>query len=586
MVRPSIPHDVMEIAQSVMEGLACPRSLAVAIMLRHGEWEQILGLSVDPAHYNNSESVWTAMQATYLLKKNVDMPGTSPALRKEKAIKQFFLNESACFRTNQRLNDYVYDYNLTHPSERKLLKVIGSVRKVVQQILGDSPPSNWEGRFGPGATMSDKATETCVPDKMSSVPTLTSDAWPFLFPWTGTLWAKAVAASGAGEVRFIGGNSFFTVPKDAITERGCAKEPSINSFYQLGLGRVMKQLLRSWGLDLKTGQDVHRRVACSASKSGRFATIDLSQASDTMSSTLVRLLVPPRWFEVLNALRSPTTNVDGKTVWLEKFSSMGNGFTFELETVLFAAITHVMCQEQTVPGYDLFVYGDDIIMPTEYSRDVISALSFFGFQVNKAKSFVEGSFRESCGGDFYNGVAVRPFKLEEMPYEPQHYVSLANGLRRSASSDAGRRDSRMRELLRAWFKVLDQIPVTVRGCRGPEDLGDLVIHDDKERWDTRWRSNGIRYLRVYRPARYKRVRWDGFGYDVQFAAAIYGVRRRKFPGARAPFLAGGGATELDISTDVDVSNRLLPTFCTGGSEGDLVPRDGVAGYKVGWVAYS
>lgn len=581
MVLESLPTDVVDITLSFMEGLACPRSLTIAILVRHHEWEQIATMECDILHYNNPEDVYAARAASGFLKKCSGLPGLTDKLRFDKAVKQFYLNEASCYKSNLRLWPFVY--NTYDDSDLRIMAFIKDVQKVVREILGDAPPSNWEGRFGPGATQSDKSVQSTVPDKMSSVPTMTHEAWPFMFPWTGTLWAKAVAASGA-KVEFIRGNSFFTVIKDALTDRGCGKEPSINIFYQLGLGSEMKRLLRTWGLDLMLGQDVHRRVACSASLSGRLATIDLRQASDTMCRALVRLLLPPRWFEVLDALRSPTTNVDGKTVYLEKFSSMGNGFTFELETVLFAAIAFTACRGAAVPGKSLLVYGDDIIVPTVFAKDVMSSLSFLGFTVNETKSFVSGAFRESCGGDFYDGVAVRPFHLKELPSEPQHYIALANGIYRLGHSDQG--GCRMHNLRRSWFRVLDQIPAHIRSCRGPKDLGDLVITDSEERWTIRWRDNCIRYVRVYRPAQYRRVRWDGFGYDVQLAAAVYGVRRKIFPGASKTSHVLGSRTVTYEQLVKAAYGETPATWVTGGSEGDLVPRDGVLGYKVGWVPFS
>jgi len=130
--------------------------------------------------------------------------------------------------------------------------------------------------------------------------------------------------------------------------------------------------------------------------------LDLKNASDSVARRLVELLLPKRWFEVLNDLRSPTTLIGNQVVLLEKFSSMGNGFTFELETLVFLAIVLALNPAHKA-GKNVFVYGDDIICPTRSSSDVIAALSFFGMTVNKEKSFTYGMFRESCGRDYFNG---------------------------------------------------------------------------------------------------------------------------------------------------------------------------------------
>jgi len=52
------------------------------------------------------------------------------------------------------------------------------------------------------------------------------------------------------------------------------------------------------------------------------------------------------------------------------------------------------------------VYGDDIIIPTDMVSEALRSLTAYGFVVNRHKSFWNGKFRESCGGDFYDGIDV------------------------------------------------------------------------------------------------------------------------------------------------------------------------------------
>jgi hypothetical protein len=280
--------------------------------------------------------------------------------------------------------------------------------------------------------------------------------------------------------------------------------------------------------------------------------MDLSNASDTISRNLVKLLLPGRWYDVLDDLRSKKTEFRGSWYLLEKFSSMGNGFTFELETLIFLALTLALDTSWDdpkgphflVPGVNVFIYGDDIIAPTEYSNDLLACLEFFGMSVNKRKTFVSGPFRESCGGDFFLGRDVRPYFLKESPCEPQQLISLANGLRRLSRGA----ESRSRHVNRAWFSILDALPSSIRCLRGPEDLGDIVLHDTQDRWQLRCRPSGIRYIRTYRPVRFSKVSLANFKPDVVLAAAVYGLGPR-------------------------------------GSEG-IIPRNPVCGYKIGWVPYS
>lgn len=553
MNRKGLPGDLESVVLTLCEDIATPLSLSVAILIRYREWDQIAVKRIDPANYVDAERFAADYAVVSLLCKLEDLPTTFD--KKKVALDGFFDAERACYWTNERLSPWVHTpSSLWEPGVAA--DVLSTARKMIASVLG-RPPSLLEGRFGPGSTFGDKGLLTTVADKMSSRPTLTSSAIPFLFQWTGTAWATA-CANGGRELSFVPGNRFTTVPKDCTKFRGIAIEPSINLFYQLALGLVVRRQLKRSGLDLIVGQDIHKRVAREASIRGHLATIDLSSASDTICYNLVKLLLPRDWFDLFDMLRSPKTLVQGKWIKLEKFSSMGNGYTFELETLIFnslarAAVLH--SGGNPINGVNVFTFGDDIIVPTEHARGVIAVLRYFGMSLNTKKTFVTGPFRESCGGDYFDGVNVRPHFLKESPHEPQHFIALANGIRRMAFNDHTP-DSRFDHLRRTWFRILDALPSHIRRLRGPQDLGDLVIHDSEEKWQTRQRSC-IRYIRTYRPARYRVVGWEHFRPDVVLACAVYGT--------------GDGAVG-------PTGRRSKPLGIT--------PRDSVLGYKVGWVPYS
>jgi hypothetical protein len=219
-------------------------------------------------------------------------------------------------------------------------------------------------------------------------------------------------------------------------------------------------------------------------------------------------------------------------VRLEKFSSMGNGFTFELETIIFACLARSVI---TLSGGDptlVKCYGDDLIVPATNYRDVLAALRMFGFEPNTKKTFGEGPFRESCGGDFWGGVPVRAHYLESIPDEPQQWISLANGLRRIATVPGNPQLSKERWefVKKAWFMAQDPIPSEIRRCRGPASLGDIVIHDIEETWslvdtkkvrdhDPSWEQ---RYIRAYLPVP-KVLPWYYWLPAVQLASCTLGL---------------------------------------------------------------
>lgn len=544
-----LSREVKTVALAICDGFSGPFSDNVRKCIEEERWDDLVNIKVDPKAFVHPEDYFNAVVCVSFLRKYEDLPTTID--RKQVAIDGFFSAEKECYRANQRL--YPFIYNTYGEEDEAVFGFIRSVRKEMEATIGSRPPANPAGRFGPGSTYGDRGSLTTVPDKMSSSPTMTRDAWPFLFPWSGTLWGKAVASRSESPT-FVRGNRFTTVAKDCTKDRGICIGPSINLFYQLAYGQALKDRLKGSGIDLTTAQEVHAQVAREASISGAYATIDLRQASDTLSTALVRLLLPYKWYESLASLREPTTSItlkDGRQmeVVLEKFSAMGNGYTFELESAIFLAICRAVYVQHGItpePGKNLHVFGDDIIVKTELAKDVIAALQYFGMTVNETKTFVEGPFRESCGGDFFQGVDVRPYFLKESPSEPQDFIAMANGLRALVPSRDLGSCRRGLALKHAWFRCLDPIPIAIRRIRGPKALGDLVIHDEPEFWQTRTRSS-IRYIRCYRPARFKTVSWGHFDNDVLLAGACYG----------------------------------LPW-----NNGEIIPRDPVVGYKQGWVPHS
>jgi len=558
----SLPREVERVVLKLFEDLATPVSLGLALQVKYGCWDDIALRKIDPKHYfcfedfgqqrasKAADRFWRDAVAINHLRKLEELPTNID--REAAALDAFWSSERECFRANERLSPYLFGCDpsgVNAPCDTAVKDLLFLAAKKIADVLGPYHDNveTLVGRFGPGSTFGDKGRLNTVPDKMSSRPTLTTSAIYSLFPWSGTAWATACAVDGR-DPSFVRGNRFTTVPKDCTKFRGICIEPSINLFFQLAHGQVLKRKLSRAGLDQLKAQEIHKRVACEASIRGHFATIDLSNASDTICINLVKLLLPRRWYEALSDLRSSHTLLNGKWVKLEKFSSMGNGFTFELETIIFLGICLAVGSLRGVeltPGVDLYVFGDDIIVPTELSQDVIAALRILGFTPNPRKTCTDGLFRESCGGDFFDGVDVRPFYLQELPYEPQQYIAWANGLRAMAFTDIARW-GRQSPLLRAWHGVLDTLPSHLRRLKGPKDLGDLVIHDEEGSWSVRWR-NSIRYIRCYRPARFNRVGWEHFKPDVILATAVYG--------------AGDGLR-------------------------GVIPRGPVAGFKVGWVARS
>jgi len=215
-------------------------------------------------------------------------------------------------------------------------------------------------------------------------------------------------------VAIVPGNSIITVPKNYKTDRTIAKEPDMNIYVQKGIGAVIRRRLKRVGIDLDD-QRRNQEGARIGSLTGQLATIDLSMASDTVALELVSFLLPNDWWWALEQCRSPVGVLpDGTHLVYQKVSSMGNGFTFELESLLFWCVCQQVCQSNVnEKDSRILVYGDDIVVPTDQAEEVLRRLWQAGFKPNLNKTYVDGPYRESCGKHYFQGSDITPFYVRK-----------------------------------------------------------------------------------------------------------------------------------------------------------------------------
>jgi hypothetical protein len=381
----------------------------------------------------------SATQIQALFKKNLDIDFGLDPLRA--AWKAFIDAELHC----RTVNEY---FGLTPPFP-VISQVLTLARGKIKRVLGPVPPlSRLRPRFGPGASTTIKRSKACPEYKLMSTLVCSNEMYPVVdsFLKETPEWVKQHsegyscgrrrAAEGetptAGDpteldryttlewcgvkvplVIDVGTLSF--VEKNAKTHRPIVVEPLLNGFWQLGVGDYIKERLCIHANQNLRDQQRNRDLARRGSLDGSLATIDLSSASDTIAFSVVFDLLPEPWVDLLSTLRTGVIYYDGIKLELEKFSSMGNGFTFELESLLFwapaSACTELRCGDQN----DVSVYGDDIIVPTDVVDLLHICLHYCGFTVNTDKSYSDGPFRESCGADWLNGDDVRPiFKKDRL----------------------------------------------------------------------------------------------------------------------------------------------------------------------------
>lgn len=331
----------------------------------------------------------------------------NPDLR-VRAQATFLKTEEDCRATNSRVSLNIRgvkpygDSSVLYIASRKIAEILGNFN--VAEMLHLS-------RFGKGATYHCRGSDVSKARKFS----LTDVTFEFQKLASSLLaeyplWAGSLADTDLPVCPLltpVPGGRYSSVPKDQTTDRSIMVEPTINSWFQQGIGRsIRRRLLSKTGVDL-SDQTLNRRLACLGSMTDDLATVDLSSASDLISWKLVYDLLPEDWYYWLDITRSRRVQIDGKWVELEKFSSMGNGFTFDLQSLIFYALGWAVAK---LEGYNPFwvnVFGDDIVIPSGIKERFLETFLACGFKPNVEKSFFSGPFRESCGHDYFNGENIR-----------------------------------------------------------------------------------------------------------------------------------------------------------------------------------
>lgn len=423
--------------------------------------------SGDPRSPNFSREGY--LVESFLTKLPVE--GVSAGVRSQRAVDKMVAQD----RTNAMTNQRILKSN-THFGCASSAQILATARQLIAEILGPFSYGVFQDcSFSSGATTSRKLSEGPAWFKYDGKAHVTQGALKYalaLIRMTPA-WRKLVADStlrGHG-LRIVPGNVVFTVPKTGEIDRAAAKEPDLNMYLQKGVGDHIRARLKLFGINLND-QTVNQEYAYRGSLDGKLATLDLSSASDSVTWSLVYALLPWEWFDVMSDLRSPRgTLPDGTVVEWEMFSSMGNGFTFELESLVFYAITRAVCYHTRTTG-TISVYGDDIIVPTRAAYTLRRVLGYFGFKVNTSKSFWDGYFRESCGKHYHRGLDVTPFYCRTPIDNVQRAIWFANKLKAWADV-GGVCDDRFAH---AWRTARDLVPQKFWGGKDLESVESVVTY--------------------------------------------------------------------------------------------------------------
>lgn len=524
---------------SVCKTVDSPRSLALWLMFKYNEHLQLVqhecvasdycipDPEIDSVHY-----LWRKLPkhdvqrfkdeyfcSEYLKKYKELKIGIDP---RQEALKKFIASEVACRMSNIRIHATGYNTYVAKPrgydavmsiASRKISAILGefSFEKVTQQCgWGKGSSATLSGA---NATIDNKVCE----DQIS----VTSTCWKYFSNAVSDnyafLRARGLDIDGPAclvnsEFLILPGGRLDTVPKNAKTDRIIHIEPTANMFMQKGVGGYIRRRLLRCGIDLNS--QLNNQIAAAMCYITGECTVDLSAASDTICIALVYDLLPIQWASYLDDLRSkmyevvlhPTGDREKDKVerfLFNKWSSMGNGYTFELESLIFYAITKAVL-EYNGSKERVLVYGDDIIMPSKYLKQLRDVFSFVGFTINEEKTHADENFYESCGRHYFNGCDVTPIYQKEVPETLNECYRLYNRLfmydtiytgveYTRAERFAGTLSGVLQEFERMKL-VLHKVPIiVVDGNAISNDAGIFVEHDEF-RQHASFRDANVRYL--------------------------------------------------------------------------------------------
>lgn len=482
-----------------------------------------------PQKYEGPRSYFATQVVLNLFSKTRQtVPGLDPTAT---AFNRFKQAETFCSITNRRLLHYRrFDHSGRPLIERLAVhEIFHLARRKIQQWLGPlDAESVLDGcRHGPGGVVGLKRPFTTPYFKLAN-SRMSCSAGAYWYAVrslaSNDVWIRAIAQSEGlcgwdhdfscvpFETRLrladkcitiADANEVTFVDKDAKTKRSISIEPQLNVYLQLSVGSFLKRKLRAVGCDLSDQSRNQGLAHIGSLGQDRFdpVTLDLSMASDCLSVELVRELLPSDWFEFLDNLRSRYGSYRGEAHEWNKFSSMGNGFTFELESMIFYALAQA-CSDYTGTTYwfsDTFgpaykyayvsVFGDDIIVPAVVSDHLTQILRYCGFRLNSEKSFVDGPFRESCGCDYWNGMDVRTFYFKRDLSGTRDLIHLHNGLKVMSNKLGGQVLQPTLDLIRRMIPT-----VVERHLRGGEPT-----YDDSYVWcePDEVMSSGLVYWNIH-----------------------------------------------------------------------------------------
>lgn len=459
-------HSIIgKILFALCKAVDTPVSLRVWLCYKYSLFQE-MQRTIDPLDYCSAGAFQIDYYVTELFSKYIFEGGITNDELEAEAMRRFDTAEYLCSETNELLT--LYAEGKVSPTSRAIHQVFHLASRKIGELLSEFNP--FEGfdscKWGPGSTASLSSIDATRTNKVREDRISVTDTASGYIKTVLTFdpfWLEARGFSCDGPTTPLNLNDHIVinqfskmafVAKNAKTHRIIGAEPTANVFLQLGIAQVLRKALRKVGVDLDD-QSINQRAAYKASLSGASVTVDESMASDLVSRVLVEQMLPPGWYRVLADLRTPYYRFPARhsrSGEFEKWSSMGNGYTFELESLIFWALAQ-SCIEISGAKGRAKVYGDDIVLPHRAYGLLLETFNFTGFLVNHEKTHTMGYFRESCGKHFFAGIDVTPVYQRTAVKDLPSLIALHNKLHRLCERLEGIKYPRHKSVNRApWFE--------------------------------------------------------------------------------------------------------------------------------------
>lgn len=362
---------------SLIEGLGLQGTVHGSLFLRK-EYRSYIMAEVNPEVMSRDEYLVASLFSKFPF--DIGINRKRVALEKFSMVEEKLISSDANLRHHLRRPNDFWDFGFHW--------IFHSMKVKIGKCLG---PFSWDRcepyfGFGPGASYDVKRRVSQAPNKYGKEkPSTTMGNLDLAVAAirSHSVWRDFhTSVSGQDPSQWftiVPGNKVVTVPKNSKTDRIIAIEPTMNMYIQKGLGGCIRNCLRRIGVDLND-QTRNQDLARKGSLSGSLCTLDLSSASDSVSLFLIEEFLPDPWVSAIKLCRSPRGVLpDGSVITYRKVSSMGNGFTFELESLIFWALCSSVIEYLGLSDRTCSIYGDDLIVPTGAAFLVTKMLALVGF---------------------------------------------------------------------------------------------------------------------------------------------------------------------------------------------------------------